>query len=359
MENIRVGLGTGGMGGYFDADPTTENEVMSVLEHALDLGVRFFDTASNYAGGYTEQLLGKAIRDRRHEVIVASKFGVECKTAADVRGSLEASLRRLGTDYIDLYQNHWPNYEADFEGILCELRLLSEEGKIRKVGLCNSPLQDIEFAIRIIGGFFATIQDEYNLLERGTEIAIQPFCRSNDITFLSYSPFLGGRSLNAHSSYKRLKEIADNLDVTVHALSLLWLISKPNVVAIPRTLSLTHLRENMSCNDKFLGLEVSNEIDALFEPNVVKVTPANIVVVDAHDRSVYKTLEEALRNDLNLVPSPLQMSERFLKGEVPKPLKLRKLPGGTFALIEGRLKYWGWVIAFGLDSRPLDGIIED
>jgi hypothetical protein len=102
-----------------------------------------------------------------------------------------------------------------------------------------------------------------------------------------------------------------------------------------------------------------NEIDTLFTPQIVKVLPSNIVVVDAHDRTVYKTLEEALKNDLNLVPSPLQMSERFLSGELPKPLKLRRLSDGAYALVEGRLKYWGWLIAFGQDGKPIDAIVED
>jgi myo-inositol catabolism protein IolS len=359
LSDIKIGLGTGGLGGYFTPDLSSTDTVSQVLKQALDLGVSFFDTASNYAGGYAEQLLGKAIRGRRHEVIIATKFGVECRNGRDVRLALNTSLTRLGTDYVDLYQNHWPNPEADFEDILNELRLLADEGKIRRVGLCNLPLNDIKSASDVLLDLLATIQDEYNLLERGAESTIQPFCRETNLSFLAYSPLLGGRSLQAHPSFPRFQELAQDLDLTVHTLSLLWLVSKPNVIPIPRTSSLNHLRKNLSCIEQSLEEEVVNEIDTLFRPLVVKVLPSNIVVVDAHDRAVYKTLEEALKNDFNLVPSPIQMSERFLAGELPKPLKLRRLSEGSYALVEGRLKYWGWVIAFGQHGKPIDAIIED
>jgi len=239
------------------------------------------------------------------------------------------------------------------------LRLLIDEGKVRRVGLCNMPLNDIKAANIVLQGYLATIQDEYNLLERGTELTVQPFCKENNLSFLAYSPLLGGRSLQAHSSFRRFHELAQGLDLTVHTLSLLWLMSKPNVIAIPRTGSLDHLIKNVSCIGKSLREEVVNEINVLFMSHVVKVLPSNIVVVDAHDRTVYKTLEEALKNDLNLIPSPIQMSKRFLAGELPKPLKLRRLSEGAYALVEGRLKYWGWVIAFGQDGKPIDAIVED
>jgi aryl-alcohol dehydrogenase-like predicted oxidoreductase len=359
LDNIKIGLGTGALGGHLEPDFTSGKNIERIVKHALDIGVKLFDTASSYGGGYTEEILGKALGSRRGEAIIATKFGVECKTGSGVRISLEGSLRRLGTDYIDLYQNHWTSSEVDFQGMLSEMQALVGEGKVRRIGLCNLPLKNIKLAMDILGEDFVSVQDEYNLLERSSELTIQPFCRENNLSFLAYSPFLRGRSLQAHSSYKRLQEIAQELNFTVHALTLNWLASRANVIVIPRTNSLEHLSENVSSVAKGLQAEVMDEIDALFKPNVVKVLPSSIVVVDADDRSVYKNLEEALRNELNLVPSPLQMSEHFLGGEVPKPLKLRRISDGTYALVEGRLKYWGWVIAFGPDSLPINAIIED
>lgn len=197
-----VGVGCNAFGTRIDAD-----QVQGVVDAAIDRGVTFFDTADTYGLGASEELLGAALGRRRDDVVVATKFGMDMQgrngddggrrgSAAYVRTAVEASLRRLGTDHIDLYQLHTPDRGTPVEETLEALDALVQAGTVRAVGCSNFQaweLVDADWTSRTHGwARFATAQNEYSLYNRTAEVELVPACRRLDVGLLPYFPLAYG-----------------------------------------------------------------------------------------------------------------------------------------------------------------------
>lgn len=199
-----VGLGCNNFGGRIDADATD-----AVVGTALDEGITLFDTADVYGGtpGRSEELLGRALGRRRHEAVVATKFGLDLQGANGpdwgargsrryVRTAVEASLRRLGTDWIDLYQLHTPDPLTPLEETLAALHELVVEGKVRYVGSSNLAgwqVVDADWTARTSGLTpFVSAQNEYSLLDRSAEDELVPACEQVGVGLLPYFPLASG-----------------------------------------------------------------------------------------------------------------------------------------------------------------------
>lgn len=199
-----VGLGCNNFGGRIDADAT-----QAVVAACLDAGVTLFDTADVYGGtpGRSEELLGRALGPRRDDVVVATKFGADVHGANGpdwgVRGSrryvrkaVEASLRRLGSDWIDLYQMHLPDPVTPMEETLAALHELVVEGKVRYLGSSNFAawqVVDADWVARTAGTTpFVSAQNEYSLLQRGVEAELVPACEQVGVGLLPYFPLASG-----------------------------------------------------------------------------------------------------------------------------------------------------------------------
>ncbi|HSX96753.1 MAG TPA: aldo/keto reductase, partial [Streptomyces sp.] len=189
-----VGVGGNNFGARLDEDGTK-----AVVHAAIDAGITLFDTADMYGGsgarGSSERLLGAALKGRRDEVVLATKFGMEMGRDADlygprgarayVRYAVEASLRRLGTDRIDLYQYHEPDGVTPLEETVAALQELVDEGKIRYIGCSNLPAEHITDA-------FVSTQARYHLLDRGAEQDLVPACLRHGLGLLPYYPLANG-----------------------------------------------------------------------------------------------------------------------------------------------------------------------
>ncbi|HLX75378.1 MAG TPA: aldo/keto reductase [Terriglobales bacterium] len=191
-----VGLGCNNFGWRLDADATAK-----VVHAALDAGVNFLDTADIYGGTKSEEYLGKALRGRREQVVVATKFGMKVDEQrqgakpAYVRHAAEDSLRRLGTDYIDLYQLHQPDAETPIADTLGALNELVKAGKVREIGCSNFSAQQIEEAKAAVppgAARFVSVQNEYSLLHREPEREVLPECERRGLAFLPYFPLANG-----------------------------------------------------------------------------------------------------------------------------------------------------------------------
>lgn len=191
-----VGLGCNNFGWRLDADATAK-----VVHAALDAGVNFFDTADIYGGTKSEEYLGKALRGRREQVIVATKFGMKVDEQRHgakpdyVRRAAEDSLRRLATDYIDLYQLHQPDAETPIADTLGALNELVKAGKVREIGCSNFSAQQIreaEAALRPGAARFVSAQNEYSLLHRDPEREVLLECERRGLAFLPYFPLANG-----------------------------------------------------------------------------------------------------------------------------------------------------------------------
>jgi aryl-alcohol dehydrogenase-like predicted oxidoreductase len=197
-----VGIGCNAFGTRIDAD-----QVRAVVDTALEEGVSFFDTADVYGLGASEELLGRALRGRRDDVVIATKFGMDMEghNGADhgarasrryLRRAVEASLRRLGTEHIDLYQLHQPDLVTPFEETLTALGELVSEGKVRYVGCSNFAAWEVteahHLARRLGTPGFVTAQNEYSLYNRVAEDELVPACRSAGMSVLPYFPLAYG-----------------------------------------------------------------------------------------------------------------------------------------------------------------------
>jgi aryl-alcohol dehydrogenase-like predicted oxidoreductase len=191
-----VGLGCNNFGGRSDLRQST-----LVVQAALEAGINFFDTADVYGGTKSEEFLGRALGKERPEVVVATKFGMEIdagrKGAAPsyVKSALEDSLRRLGTDYVDLYQLHRPDPEVPVADTLAALADLVEQGKVREIGCSNfsaAQLQEAEAAVTEGAPRFVSVQNEYSLLYREPELEVLPECERLGIAFIPYFPLKAG-----------------------------------------------------------------------------------------------------------------------------------------------------------------------
>jgi len=209
MQASVVAFGAWAIGGW-KWGGTDASVSVKAVQASLDAGVDLIDTAAVYGFGLSEQIVGEAIKGRRREdVVLATKCGlrwdIETPTLhnkgpehviyrtldeASIRWELQQSLARLGTDYIDLYQTHWPDPETDMEVVVATFEALKKEGVIRAWGVCNESSEQLQLAAQL--GGIATDQERYSLLDRRQDDANLPLCEEHDLGFLCYSPIAQG-----------------------------------------------------------------------------------------------------------------------------------------------------------------------
>jgi aryl-alcohol dehydrogenase-like predicted oxidoreductase len=203
LELTRIGLGTwaiGGTGTTFSWGHQEDADSVAAIQEALDLGINWIDTAAAYGLGHSEEVVGKSLKGRRDSVILATKCGVVWNpgesavfnrlTAASVRAELEASLRRLATDRIDLYQVHWPKPDGEIEEGWAEIARAVKAGKIRHAGVSNFSVSQMDRARAIHP--IASLQPPYSMLKREVEAEILPYCAAHGIGVVAYSPLQTG-----------------------------------------------------------------------------------------------------------------------------------------------------------------------
>jgi aryl-alcohol dehydrogenase-like predicted oxidoreductase len=196
LEVSVVGLGCNNFGWRIDKQATK-----AVIDAALASGINFLDTADMYDTGKSEEFMGEALRGRRNEVVLATKFGFsmgEGKSGAKpayVREALDASLRRLGVDHIDLYQIHTPDPATPIADTLGTLNDLVKAGKIREIGCSNfsaDQLREAEAAVKPGAARFVSVQNEYSLFHRAPEADVLPQCKKSGVAFIPYFPLANG-----------------------------------------------------------------------------------------------------------------------------------------------------------------------
>jgi aryl-alcohol dehydrogenase-like predicted oxidoreductase len=301
LEVSAIGLGCMGMSAYYG--PTDEDEGIKTIHRALELGIDFIDTAQLYGPLTNELLVGRAIRGRREEYVVATKFsrrmddavpgdmstvGPQDCSAEQVRRSIEGSLERLGTDYVDLYYPHRVDPKVPIEETVGAMAELVREGKVRHIGLSEAAPETIRRANAVHP--ITAVQTEYSLWSREPEAEILPTCRELGIGFVPYSPlgrgFLAGRFTSpeqlAEDDFRRtgprftgenleenialaakVKEIATEKGVTPAQLAIAWVLARgDDLVPIPGTKRRTYLEQNAGAVDVELTRHDLERIDA-------------------------------------------------------------------------------------------------
>jgi aryl-alcohol dehydrogenase-like predicted oxidoreductase len=215
MNITRIGFGAWAIGGIwkFGWGAQDDRDSMAVLHRALDSGINWIDTAAVYGLGHSEEVVGKVLKERTDKPYVFTKCSLvwndngkvtSSMKAESVRKEAENSLRRLGVDVLDLYQIHWPNPDAEIEEGWETLEKLKEEGKIRYAGVSNFSVSQMKRAAAIAP--VTSLQPPYNIIRRGIEDEILPWCLENRIGVINYSPMASGL-LSGKMSRERLEKM--------------------------------------------------------------------------------------------------------------------------------------------------------
>jgi diketogulonate reductase-like aldo/keto reductase len=257
-----VGLGTWTMGGRMEPDYTNDKQDIEAIQKALELGYRHIDTAEGYADGHCEELVGEAIKGfNRDELIIATKVTNTHLKPDDLRRSLDNSLKRLGLDYVDLYMIHSPSDEMDLSVTMPVFDQIKEQGLIKNIGVSNFTVELLKEAMKYTSNLIVSNQIEYSLLTReegkyggnhSMESKTVPFCQKNDIFVVAERPIERGLVTEPH---QLLDELSEKYDKSKVQIAINWLISKDNVVTIPKSSNREHLVENLDS----IGWKMSDE----------------------------------------------------------------------------------------------------
>ncbi len=254
-----LGLGTWHMA----EDPRRRKAERAALARGLDLGLRLVDTAELYADGAAEELVAEAIAGRRDEVFLVTKVLPSNASRARTVAACERSLRRLGTDRIDLYLLHWRG-SVPLEETVEAFQALERAGKIRHWGVSNLDVADLE---ELVGGSPAgrRVQADqvlYNLGRRGIELDLLPWLRARRIPVMAYTPLEQGRLLGEPA----LRAVARRHGATPAQVALAWVLRGEGVVAIPKAGTRAHVEEDRAALDLRLGPQDLAELDRAFPP---------------------------------------------------------------------------------------------
>ena len=300
IEVSRVAMGCWALAGDATWGPQDESDAIAGIHAALDGGITLFDTAEMYGAGIAERILGRAFRDRRHRAVIATKFGPENNAPADLAAALERSLVHIGTDYVDLYQVHWPSRTVPLEDTWSALERLRQQGKVRCVGVCNFGPGDLADLLAL--GRPVTDQLPYNLLWRAIEHRIRPACIAHHIGLLCYSPLAisllagkyasadqvpPGRARSRHfatdrpqarhgepgceaetfAALGRIRQIAEQLGHTMSDVALAWLLHQPGVTSVLSGIrNPKQARQNAAVAELVLSKDTLAELDAATRP---------------------------------------------------------------------------------------------
>lgn len=296
----RLGVGAMGMSVAYAGAGSDDAESIRTVHRAIDLGVTLIDTAEVYGPYVNEELLARALRGRRDQVVVATKFGLISHTGRDgldsspanIRLAVDGSLRRLETDHIDLYYQHRLDRQTPIEDTMSALAELVAAGKIRHIGLSEVGVDTIRRAHAVHP--ITAVQSEYSLWTRDQEPAILPLLRELGIGFVAYSPlgrgFLTGTVRSTEelpdSDYRKtnprffdenfqhnlrcadeVRDISADVGATAAQVALAWLLAKgPDIVPIPGTKRVTRLEENVGADAVELSSEQLARLDRLTPP---------------------------------------------------------------------------------------------
>jgi diketogulonate reductase-like aldo/keto reductase len=264
-----LGQGTWNMG----ESRSARGAEVAALQLGLDLGMALIDTAEMYGDGGAEEVVGAAIAGRRDAVFLVSKVYPHNATVSGVRQACERSLRRLGTDRLDLYLLHWRG-NVPLAETLDGLLALQHEGKILEFGVSNFDRADMVEAAGLTGGeAIATNQVLYNLVKRGVEWDLLPWMHQQHMPLMAYSPL---ESAPADTSgllrNAALVNVAGRHGVTPAQVAVAWLLHQPNVVVIPKAVQPAHVEENRAAVNIMLAPDDLRELDLAF-PAPARATP--------------------------------------------------------------------------------------
>ena len=252
----KIGYGTWRIGNERSKDANSLN----ALRTALEIGYTHFDTAEMYGSGHSEELIAQAVREsrmNRDDLFITSKVMPSHLLYDDVLKSCENSLRRLQTDYLDLYLIHWPSGGRKYEETYKALNKLVRDKKVKHLGVSNFNLKLLKMAQELSETPIITNQVPYSLTDRSyVKNGVLEYCQQNNIFFTAYSPIDEGKLYPD----KTLKAIAKAHGATEYQIALAWVISQPNIITIPMSADPAHIKENFEAANIELSPEERKQL---------------------------------------------------------------------------------------------------
>lgn len=274
MVNIKdmsiepIGLGTWKMGD----DSNNHQDEIDAIQFAINQGANVIDTAEMYGDGASEELIGEAIQSYdREKLYVISKVHPQNASKDKVLTSIDNSLKRLRTDYIDLYLLHWKS-EYPLEETISAFEEAKKLGKIKEWGVSNFDTSDMKHLLSLPNGRECVAnQVRYNIGDRGIEYDLKPFVRENNIALISYAPIARGDKLGKNLTKSPvLLELSRKYEVDVFQILLAWNIRDGHTLAIPKSSNKLHIENNMGASNIHLTEEDIQKIDSEFPPPTTK-----------------------------------------------------------------------------------------
>ncbi|MBI2147419.1 aldo/keto reductase [Candidatus Woesearchaeota archaeon] len=270
--NVKIpalGLGTWQIGGRLEADHSSDEESIQAMKKAIGLGYTLIDTAELYGAGHTEELVGKAISHvDRKKLFIVSKVMALHLSYNDVITAAKKSLERLQTAYFDLYLIHLPNPDIPIKETMMAMDYLVEQGLTRFIGVSNFSVKEMQEAQRWSKNKIVVNQIQYSLISRNKstycdcvnmESEIIPYCQENDIIIMADRPLHKGELLG--KNHPVISELCKKYKKTASQIALNWLISKKNIITIPKSTNIEHLKENLGAMNWELDKEDADLLD--------------------------------------------------------------------------------------------------
>ncbi len=290
LKVTKIGLGTWQFGSEFWGwgKDFGEQDAVETIRISLEKGINWIDTAEVYGNGFSEELIGKILGKKRKDVIIATKVSGSYAKYQDVIAACEGSLKRLRTNYIDLYQFHWPNLEVPIEETMRAMEELVNQGKVRYIGVSNFPVPLVKEAQKALEkSFIVSNQVKYNLISREIDKEILPYCLSSNISIIAYSPIAQGLLTGKYTHNKKpdnslrkdnpffkepnysqiikfvelLTDLAGKIGKKPTQVALRWLIEKKGIVAIPGAKNKKQAEENANAMGWKLDEEILKKLD--------------------------------------------------------------------------------------------------
>lgn len=343
----KIGVGTIGAGTAETATNLSIKKRVDTLSYALERGANLFDTGESYENGFAENIVGCFMKGRREKIILATKFSPQNARGKDLIEAAEKSLRRLQTDYIDIYQMHWPNFEVPFDETFSAIQKLINDGKVRFIGVCNCSISLIDKISKSVSGVrVVTNQIKLNPFKRPTVAEPDYFNQaiSRGLINLGYGVFGQGLSKFNCVAKTLILNLAKKYSVNESQILVAWALSFPSTALLLRSMNITHIDQNINASTLVLEKKDVDSLNDCFQIIVqeIPVLQINVKNSDADDAHIiYSTLDEALRNKAQLYPDVESISKEITALNYFEPVEVIKI-GDKYELVQGRMRYWAW-----------------
>lgn len=360
-SNIRVstlGIGTNSIGNFQNNSREKTHNRQKVYKFAQDHGINLFDTSELYGEGYAEFILGETFKKKREQIVISSKVIPDNCTHFALKRSIKESLKRLGTDYIDLYQIHWINPFIELEETFSTLEDLVLAGYVRAIGVCNFSIPMIIQAIKYLKKVkLSSNQIELNLFNQYEVLKNLNYYQENEISILGYG-ILNHLNLNfTKEQQKFLDGLQKEYNKTLSQILIRYFTSFENTIILTRTDNIEHLKKNLNSFNFNYTPKQRQQFYNLFKSKVQNIPMKKIKIPKQ-----FKRLNnfDIFKNHSNLIPSPITIAQTFVKYNYFQPLKLLEKSGDyymdTYDFYGELKKYLAWTLLYDF-SKTIPAII--